>query len=242
MQQTIHSLIQLQKIDSAKDAIAHQKGNLPKQIHELETEVEELKQKIEKCESTIATQKQLIDQQKEKRKEATDFIAKNKQESATDHMTNYEVLSRELDLQELEIKLAKKKIKSAQEIITTQNEKIAECKKLIEEAKEQTQTYKKALSEIDAETEEEKSRLDTARIAILERIEDADLIERYKILREKFSLVVAHIEESACSGCFIIIPAQKQIKIREGKKVFACESCGRMLANIEEAQEEAETN
>jgi predicted nucleic acid-binding Zn-ribbon protein len=49
-------------------------------------------------------------------------------------------------------------------------------------------------------------------------------------------LAVVAVQRDACGGCFNKIPPQRQLEIRQHKKVIVCEHCGRILvdASIEE--------
>ena len=37
------------------------------------------------------------------------------------------------------------------------------------------------------------------------------------------------VKRDACGGCFNRIPPQRQVDIRQGKKIIICEYCGRIL-------------
>ena len=46
------------------------------------------------------------------------------------------------------------------------------------------------------------------------------------------------VKRDACGGCFNRIPPQRQVEIRQGKKLIVCEYCGRILvADPEEGME-----
>ena len=51
-------------------------------------------------------------------------------------------------------------------------------------------------------------------------------------------LAVVTVKRDACGGCFNRIPPQRQVEIRQGKKLIVCEYCGRILvADPEEGME-----
>ena len=233
MQETIDSIIQLQNIDSARDAIATQKGDLPKQIAMLEQKLKNLDQQVHDCEEEVKEQKKQITEYKEASKKATALIADYKQENLGVNQVNdqesYDTMNREIALQELEIKLAKKRIKTCQERIVKEKDRIAEFVKIIEDNKQTIKLKKEALMDINEKNKDGEKELDTQRKKITNRLMGSKLLEKYESLRQKFSLGVAHIVEEACSGCFIVIPSQRQIRIREGKKIFICENCDRLL-------------
>ncbi|MEG2614537.1 MAG: C4-type zinc ribbon domain-containing protein, partial [Alistipes sp.] len=50
-------------------------------------------------------------------------------------------------------------------------------------------------------------------------------------------LAVVNVKRDACGGCFNRIPPQRQVDIRQGKKIIICEYCGRILVADPEAEE-----
>jgi hypothetical protein len=49
------------------------------------------------------------------------------------------------------------------------------------------------------------------------------------------------VKRGACGGCFNTVPPQRQADIREKKKLIVCEHCGRILAGVEDENEEEGT-
>ena len=47
-------------------------------------------------------------------------------------------------------------------------------------------------------------------------------------------LAVVLVKRGACGGCFNMVPPQRQVEIREKKKIIVCEHCGRVFADVEE--------
>ena len=58
--------------------------------------------------------------------------------------------------------------------------------------------------------------------------------ERIRVAKK--GMAVAYCNGGVCSGCFSFIPPQKVVEIRNMKRLYHCESCGRILVwdkNIE---------
>ena len=97
------------------------------------------------------------------------------------------------------------------------------------------------MATITAETEKEEQGLlkkaDKAETTIEER-----LLVAYNRLRKNAvnGLAVVTIDRDSCSGCFNQIPPQRQLDIRQRKKVIVCEHCGRILVDEALTQELAE--
>ena len=85
---------------------------------------------------------------------------------------------------------------------------------------------------ITAETEKEEH-------ALLKKAEKGEtqieerLLIAYNRLRKNAvnGLAVVTIDRDSCSGCFNQIPPQRQLDIRQRKKVIVCEHCGRILVD-----------
>ena len=69
---------------------------------------------------------------------------------------------------------------------------------------------------------------------------DERLLAAYDRIRRNVrnGLAVVTVKRDACGGCFNRIPPQRQVDIRQGKKIIICEYCGRILvADPDETQE-----
>ena len=60
---------------------------------------------------------------------------------------------------------------------------------------------------------------------------EARILTAYHRIRKnaKNGLAVVPVDRDACGGCFNKIPPQRQLDIRQRKKVIVCEHCGRIL-------------
>ena len=69
---------------------------------------------------------------------------------------------------------------------------------------------------------------------------DDRLLAAYSRVRTnaRNGLGVVAIQRDACGGCFNKIPPQRQLDIRQHKKVIVCEHCGRILVDPKIAEEE----
>ena len=62
---------------------------------------------------------------------------------------------------------------------------------------------------------------------------EARLLTAYNRIRKnaRNGLAVVPVDRDACGGCFNKIPPQRQLDIRQRKKVIVCEHCGRILVD-----------
>ena len=67
-------------------------------------------------------------------------------------------------------------------------------------------------------------------------IKNKKLLVAYNRIRRSVrnGLAVVSVKRDACGGCFNRIPPQRQVDVRQGKKLIVCEYCGRILVNDNE--------
>lgn len=154
----------------------------------------------------------------------------------------YDAITKELELQDLEIQVLKKKIGEAQFTIENKNKDVEELKETLKDRKKDLEQKKGELDTIIAESEAEETKLKTDKDKAAKKI-DERIIKSYKKIREnaKNGLAVVMVKRGACGGCFNIVPPQRQADIREKKKLIVCEHCGRILAGVEDEIEEETT-
>ena len=227
----LDALFELQKIDSQIDKIRTVRGELPLEVQDLEDEVAGLQTRISNLEEEVAQLDTEVSDRKNASKDSETAIAKYKeQQNNVRNNREYESLSKEIEFQELEIKLHEKKTKEARFKIESKQEVLDEAKTQLELRSSDLATKKSELDAIISETQVDEDKLlkssDNAKKNIEER-----LIFAYDRLRTnaKNGLAVVPVNRDACGGCFNKIPAQRQLDIETKKKIIVCEHCGRIL-------------
>lgn len=227
----LDALFELQKIDSEIDRIRTIRGELPLEVQDLEDEIEGLETRIAKIQEEIKEIETEISDRKNATKDAEAAIAKYKdQQSNVRNNREYESLSKEIEFQDLEIKLHDKKSKEAKLRIVSKKELLDEAKERLGFRKEDLKIKKSELDEIVAETQKDEDGLLKASQKAMSNIDDR-LVMAYTRLRQnaKNGLAVVPVERDSCGGCFNQIPPQRQLDIQAKKKVIVCEHCGRIL-------------
>ena len=205
------------------------------EVSDLEDEIQGLHSRRIRIEEEINGITEFIDSKKEAIKEGEATLIKyEKQSDNVKNSREFEALNKEIEMMQLENKLAEKHIRDA-------NEELAEKAKALEISKKQIAVkegvlnHKKSeLEKIIAETEiEEKDLLklsDVARSTVDER-----LLYSYDRIRRNYrnGLSVVPVERDACGGCYNAIPPQRQSEIRLHKKIVVCENCGRILIDAD---------
>ena len=91
---------------------------------------------------------------------------------------------------------------------------------------------KKELAEITEETSSEEDKLIKKSEKAAKVIDDR-LLTAYKRIRgnARNGLAVVTVQRDSCGGCFNKIPPQRQLDIKNHKKILVCEHCGRILVD-----------
>lgn len=232
-EEKLRALYSLQKIDSQIDKIRIIRGELPLEVQDLEDEIVGLETRIDNFTEELKALEDGISEKKNLMTEAKASIKKyEKQQMNVRNNREFDAISKEIEYQNLEIQLAEKRNKEADLKIETKTETISESKDNLKERKADLKHKKSELDEITAETEKEEDKLKRSSNKASKIIE-ARLITAYQRIREnaRNGLAVVAVERDSCGGCFNKIPPQRQMDIKNHKKIIVCEHCGRLLVD-----------
>lgn len=233
--QKLEALVKLQSIDSKLDELKKLRGDLPDEVQDLEDEIEGYKTRLGRFNDDLTQLEESIKSNKAGIKEAEALIKKyNEQQGNVRNNREYDAITKEVELQELEIQILEKKTKEAHEAIDRKKEEIEATETLISERSEDLDGKKKELEAILKESESEEKKLMADREKATKKIEDK-LLKYYQKLRDNLSngLAVVTVKRGAAEGCNIVIPPQKIAEIREKKKIVIDEHSGRILADVD---------
>ncbi len=231
IEEKLNALYSLQKIDAKIDEIHVLKGELPMEVKDLEDEIAGLETRIGKIEEEKNELNEQITNNANAAKDAEALILKyEQQQQNVKNNREYDALSKEIELQKLEIQLCEKKTKDAKEAIEAKEAFLKESQDGIEDKKKELEDKKKELEKIIAETDKEEADLKKKAEKSRESIEER-LLVAYDKIRASYrnGLAVAPIERDSCGGCFNKVPPQKQLEIRQAQKINLCDHCGRVL-------------
>lgn len=235
VEQKLKALYQLQATLSEIDRIKTLRGELPLEVQDLEDEIEGLRTRagkfaedIEAAHQDIADKQQRIaDAEKlsERYKEQINNVRNNRE---------FDMLTKELEFQTLEIKLQKKRIGEAEKFIAERQASMEASQKMASERQEDLEAKKAELDTIISETKSEEDKLREKAKGYEAQIEPR-LLTAFKRIRKnsRNGLGVVYVQRDACGGCFNKIPPQRQLDVRMRKKIIVCEYCGRILVDPE---------
>ncbi|CAH0186417.1 MULTISPECIES: zinc ribbon domain-containing protein [unclassified Pedobacter] len=242
VEQKLKALYELQNIHTKIDKIRQVRGELPMEVADLEddvlgleTRISKIKGELDDLEDSIVTRKNTI-------KDAQAAIKRyDTQLKEVKNNREYDALTKEIEIQGLDIQVSEKKIKEHGFEITSKTEIYEAAKAELDGRKKDLEVKKGELDVITAETEKEEQDLQKKADKAEPQIEER-LLVAYKRLRKNAvnGLAVVTIDRDSCSGCFNQIPPQRQLDIRQRKKIIVCEHCGRILVDEALTHEVAE--
>ncbi len=241
--QKLEAIHNLQLIDSRLDAIVKVRGALPEEVQDLEDEIIGYDTRLNKFQTEIESFEDEIKRLKESIKDSEKLIKKyQEQQMNVRNNREYDAITKELELQDLEIQVSKKKIIEAGVRIDQKKVDLDELTAVMKDRKKDLDQKKDELSTIVSESETEESKLRADREKASKKV-DERLVKAYTKIRAnaKNGLAVVMVKRGACGGCFNTVPPQRQADIREKKKLIVCEHCGRILAGVEDEVEEEGT-
>ncbi|MEQ8927908.1 MAG: C4-type zinc ribbon domain-containing protein [Fulvivirga sp.] len=237
--QKLEALVKLQSIDTKLDQLKKLRGDLPEEVQDLEDELAGYNTRLSRFNTELSELEESINSNKAGIKESEKLITKyNEQQKNVRNNREFDAITKEVELQELEIQILEKKIKEAGENIEKKKEEIADLENLIKERNADLDSKKKELEEILSDSQEEEQKLNSDREKATKKIEDK-LLVYYNKLRANLSngLAVVNVKRGAAEGCNIIIPPQKIAEIKEKKKIVIDEHSGRILADVDAEEE-----
>jgi len=240
--QKLEALVKLQSIDSKIDELKKLRGDLPDEVQDLEDELEGYRTRMGRFEGEQKEIEEIIKKNKEGIKEAEKLIKKyNDQQKNVKNNREYDAITKEVELQELEIQICEKRIKEAKDKIEAKKAEIGSIETQIKDRTEDLNNKRGELNDILSESQEEEKKLRGDREKATKKIEEK-LLKYYERLRGSLSngLAVVRVVRGAAEGCNIIIPPQKIAEIREKKKIVIDEHSGRILADVDMVSMEEE--
>ena len=227
------SVLTLQKIDSKIDEIKTLKGELPMEVKDLEDEIEGLQTRLQNIDTEINNINSFIEAKSNAKRDAQALMKKyEKQQDNVKNNREFEAINKEMEMQELEVRLNEKHIKDATFELKDRTNARLRTEDKIADVREALEVKRRELEKITVETEKEEAVLAERSNAAREKVEPR-LLSAYERIRGSYrnGLAVVPIVRDSCGGCFNVIPPQRQSEIRQHKKIIVCEHCGRVLVD-----------
>lgn len=205
--------------------------NFKKEKEKIEVAFLNLKEEKEKIENKIQVKEKILKNFNLDLEENILKQNKNQQRIESGKITN----SKELLKIEQEINFLKQKQEKLEtEILETLEE--IDCQKNIlpeihhkyKDKNMELKNQENKLKEEEQKFENFNQETEKKKLCLLSQI-DEDLIEDYQSLKKRKKTPVALVLKNECQECFIDIPKEKIVKLRETQDIIYCDSCDRIL-------------
>lgn len=232
----LKALYELQTVLSEIDRIKIIRGELPIEVQDLEDDIARLQTRIKNFNADIEELRRKLVGEKAKIEESQSKISRYKEQlENVRNNREFDLLSKEVEFQTLEIELCEKHINEFNRAIENKKADIEKTNADLADRQHILEEKKRELEEIVSETSQDEERLREKSKQLEAHIDDKRLLTAFKRIRKnaRNGLGVVYIQRNACGGCFNRIPPQRQLEIKMHKKIIVCEYCGRIMIDPE---------
>ena len=234
----LSALYELQLLDSQLDELEELRGDLPLAVEDLKNQIRGISEQLETKKETKVQSMEKIQTNEEEIERLNQNLTKFKaQLYQVRNNKEYDALTKEIDHSELEIEKLNADNKALDEMIQKLDVEIEEVTPQIEKLNHDLELKQEDLEKIIKTNETEEEKLRKKREKVSAQVKKPDYNNYTRIRKAKGGRAIVSVQRSACSGCHNVVPAQRQIEIRQNKRVFTCESCGRILISSDLADE-----
>ncbi len=234
----LSTLFELQVIDDELDTLQELRGDLPFEVNGLNSQIQNIKSTVEEKE---AEKKISIDTLKSNEAEIERLNVNLKKFKTQLYQVRnnkeYDALTKEIEHSEEKIKILEAEnieLENKSQLLLNETEEI---RPQLDEFIEEVKIKEEELKRIVKANEREESKLSLKREQVAEKVRKSDYNTYARIRKALGGKAVVTISRGACTGCHNVVPPQRQIEIRNSKRLFTCESCGRLLVSPNVASE-----
>lgn len=232
------TLFELQLIDDELDNLQELRGDLPIEVNSLNSQIQNIKD--------------TIDQKEDEKKAALSTIKSNENEIERLNISlkkfktqlyqvrnnkEYDALTKEIDHSEEKINALETENSELENKVQMLKNEVEEVQPQLDEYLDEVKIKEEELKAIIKANEREETKLATKRDEIAEKVRKSDYNTYTRIRKALGGKAVATIVRGACTGCHNVVPPQRQIEVRNSRRLFTCESCGRLLISPNVASE-----
>jgi predicted nucleic acid-binding Zn-ribbon protein len=240
IEKVLGALLALQAVDCGLDRITKLRGALPKEVETLENDLLQLQVRLQRTQDELASLEQEITDRRTSIKDSEVLIKKyEEQQMNVRNNREHDAITKEVDLQKLEMQLTEKRIKGDYERIEAKKIALEKIQASTERNKQVLASKQDELKALIEQSEGDEKTLHDKRNDVKANM-DAEQLDNYERIRANVrnKLAVITVKNEACSGCFSSVPPQRQSEIKAKKRIITCEHCGRIIADVTEPDEE----
>lgn len=234
----LSTLFELQLIDDELDTLQELRGDLPLEVNNLNSQIQNIKDTVEEKEKekkeASAAMKSNENEIERLNASLTKFKAQLYQ---VRNNKEYDALTKEIDHSEEKISAFTSENEVLENKIQMLKADIEEVTPQLEDLLAEVEIKEEELKQIVKANEREETKLVATREDVAAKVRKSDYNTYTRIRKALAGKAVVTISRGACTGCHNVVPPQRQIEIRGSKRLFTCESCGRLLISPNVAAE-----
>jgi uncharacterized protein len=238
VQKVLQSLVELQNVDVRVGEVRARLARFPRRIADLDQRIAAAKADVETSKAAqLASIKEGrkyeldVEQWKERVHKYKDQGSQVKTNEA------YRALQHEIELAEQEITKAEDRLLEKMVAGEEYDRRIRASEKLLKEIEAATRVERTRIESDKAAAERELGELNADRERAVAQIPE-NLLDNYtRIARKHDGIALAEIRDERCSSCGMMIRPHviQEIRRASGEELFHCETCTRILYNLEQS-------
>lgn len=234
----LSTLFELQLIDDELDTLQELRGDLPIEVNNLSSQIQSIKDTVEEKEKEKEEALETIKNNESEIERLNVSLKKFKSQLyQVRNNKEYDALTKEIDHSEEKIKTYETENDEFENKVQTLKAEIEEVTPQLEELLAEIEIKEEELKQIVKANEREETKLSAKREDVAQKVRKSDYNTYTRIRKALSGKAVVTISRGACTGCHNVVPPQRQIEIRGSKRLFTCESCGRLLISPNVASE-----
>ncbi len=234
----LSTLFELQLIDDELDTLQELRGDLPVEVNNLNSQIESIKETINEKENEKEEALETMKVNESEIEHLTSSLTKFKSQLyQVRNNKEYDALTKEIDHSEEKVRVFQEEIKELENRVQTLKLEIEKISPQLNELTDEVAVKEEELKQIIKANEREEVKLNETRETVAEKVRKSDYNTYTRIRKALSGKAVVTISRGACTGCHNVVPPQRQIEIRNSKRLFTCESCGRLLISPNVAAE-----
>ena len=226
------TLYELQLIDDQLDILEELRGDLPLTVNELNSQIQGIQDQIDAKESE---KKESLETRKNNDTEIERLNAGLKKFKAQLYQVRnnkeYDALTKEIDHSEEQVEKLETENIEMEDLVEKLKIEIQDMSPQLIVLKDELKVKEEELKKIIKANEREEAKLNEKREKVAAQVRKSDYNTYMRIRKACGGKAMVTINRSACSGCHNVVPPQRQLEIRQNKRLYTCESCGRLLVS-----------
>lgn len=242
MIQRLTTLYELQLIDDLLDELEEQRGDLPLAVNELNSQIKVFTDQIDNRENEKEEALKKRNENDSELVRLKDNLTKFKSQLyQVRNNKEYDALTKEIDSSEEKTSKLEEENVALEERIEQIKVEIQDIKPEVEKLHQEREIKETELKKIIKTNEKEEVNYTDKRAEVAAKVRKSDYNTYMRIRKALNGKAVVTTSRAACTGCHNVVPPQRQLEIRQNKRIYTCESCGRMLVSPEIAEEVEKT-